>query len=82
MIHFIVILPRTDAIGSIAEATRDLLIYVLGALLAAIVVAAALYWRYPWSREGGRFGVAAITTFVAWIVWRVVLQQILAWDLS
>jgi len=60
--------------GSIAEVTRDLLIYVLGALLAAIVVAAALYWRYPWSRQRGRFGIAAIGTFVAWIVWRVVLQ--------
>ena len=54
--------------------TQDLLIYVLGALLAAIVVAAALYWRYPWSRQRGRFGIAAIGTFVAWIVWRVVLQ--------
>jgi len=60
--------------GSIAEVTRDLLIYVLGALLAAIVVAAALYWRYPWSRKRGRFGIAAIATFVTWIVWRVVLQ--------
>ena len=54
--------------------TQDLLIYVVGALLAAIVVAAALYWRYPWSRKRGRFGIAAIATFVAWIVWRVVLQ--------
>ena len=54
--------------------TQDLLIYVVGALLAAIVVAAALYWRYPWSRQRGRFGIAAIGTFVAWIVWRVVLQ--------
>jgi lipopolysaccharide export LptBFGC system permease protein LptF len=44
------------------------------ALLAAIVVAAALYWRYPWSRQRGRFGIAAIATFVAWILWRVVLQ--------
>ena len=54
--------------------TQALLIYVLGALLAAIVVAAALYWRYPWSRHRGRFGTAAIATFVAWIFWRVVLQ--------
>ncbi len=54
--------------------TQDLLIYVVGALLAAIVVAAVLYWRYPWSRQRGRFGVAAIATFVAWILWRVVLQ--------
>jgi len=54
--------------------TQDLLIYVVGALLAAIVVAAALYWRYPWSRKRGRFGIAAIATFVTWIVWRVVLQ--------
>ena len=54
--------------------TQDLLIYVLGALLAAIVVAAALYWRYPWSRQRGRFGIAAIGTFVAWIAWSVVLQ--------
>jgi len=54
--------------------TQALLIYVLGALLAAIVVAAALYWRYPWSRHRGRFGTAAIATFVAWILWRVVLQ--------
>ena len=54
--------------------TQDLLIYVLGALLAAIVVAAALYWRYPWSRQRGRFGIAAIATFIAWILWRVVLQ--------
>ena len=54
--------------------TQDLLVYVLGALLAAVVVAAALYLRYPWSRQRGRFGVAAIATFVAWILWRVVLQ--------
>ena len=54
--------------------TQDLLIYVVGALLAAIVVAAALYWRYPWSRKRGRYGIAAIATFVTWIVWRVVLQ--------
>ena len=54
--------------------TQDLLIYVVGALLAAIVVAAALYWRYPWSRQRGRFGIAAIGTFVAWIAWSVVLQ--------
>ena len=54
--------------------TQDLLIYVLGALLAAIIVAGALFWRYPWSRQRGRFGVAAIATFVAWILWRVVLQ--------
>ncbi len=54
--------------------TQDLPIYIVGALLAAIVVAAVLYWRYPWSRRRGRFGTAAIATFVAWILWRVVLQ--------
>ena len=43
-------------------------------MLAAIVVAAVLYWRYPWSRQRGRFGTAAIATFVAWISWRLVLQ--------
>ena len=52
----------------------DFLIYVVGALLAAIVVAAVLYWRYPWSRQSGRLGTAAIATFVAWLLWRVVLQ--------
>jgi hypothetical protein len=71
-----VVLPKAPAaaIGSIAEVTQDLLIYVVGALLAAIVVAGVLYWRYPWSRRRGRFGTAAIATFVAWILWRVVLQ--------
>jgi len=54
--------------------TQVLLIYVLGALLAAVVVAAAVYLRYPWSRQRGRFGIAAIATFIAWILWRVVLQ--------
>ena len=54
--------------------TQDLLIYVLGALLAAIVVAAVPYWRSPWSRRRGRLRTAAIATFVAWILWRVVLQ--------
>ena len=76
MIHFMVVLPKTPAaaIGSIAEVTQDSLIYVVGALLAAVIVAAALYWRYPWSRPRGRFGIAAMATFVAWILWRVVLQ--------
>src|SRR5947209_20010897 len=76
VIHFIVVLPKTPAaaIGSIAEVTQDFLIYVVGALLAAVIVAAVLYWRYPWSRPRGRFGTAAIATFVAWILWRVVLQ--------
>jgi len=54
--------------------TQDFLIYVVGALLAAVIVAAVLYWRYPWSRPRGRFATAAIATFVAWILWRVVLQ--------
>jgi len=54
--------------------TQDFLIYVVGALLAAVIVAAVLYWRSPWSRPRGRFGTAAIATFVAWILWRVVLQ--------
>ena len=40
--------------------TQDLLFYVLGALLVAIVVPAALYWRYPWSRQRGRFGIAGL----------------------
>ncbi|TMG52027.1 MAG: hypothetical protein E6H84_14630 [Chloroflexi bacterium] len=53
---------------------QDALIYVVGALLAAVIVAAVLYWRYPWSRPRGRYGTAAIATFVAWILWRVVLQ--------
>jgi len=53
---------------------QDALIYVVGALLAAVIVAAVLYWRYPWSRARGRFGSAATATFVAWILWRVVLQ--------
>src|SRR5438270_3318437 len=52
----------------------DLLIYVVGALLAAIVVAVVLYWRYPWSRQRARLGTAAIATFVAWLLWRLVLQ--------
>jgi len=43
-------------------------------VLAAIVVAAVLYWRYPWSRQRGRLRTAAIATFVAWIIWRLVLQ--------
>jgi len=51
--------------------TQDLPIYVVGALLAAIVVAGVLYWRYPWSRWRGRFGTAAIATFVGWILWRL-----------
>ena len=38
------------------------------------MVAAVLYWRYPWSRQRGRLGTAAIATFVAWILWRLVLQ--------
>ena len=54
--------------------TQDFLIYVVGALLAAVIVAAVLYWRSPWSRPRGRFGTAAIATFVAWIFSRVVLQ--------
>ena len=54
--------------------TQDFLVYVVGALLAAVIVAAVLYWRSPWSRPRGRFGTAAIATFVAWILWRVVLQ--------
>ena len=54
--------------------TQDFLIDVVGALLAAVIVAAVLYWRSPWSRPRGRFGTAAIATFVAWILWRVVLQ--------
>src|SRR5439155_24670249 len=47
--------PQTPAavIGSIAEVTEDFLIYVVGALLAAVIVAAVLYWRYPWSRLRG-----------------------------
>ena len=76
MIHFMVVLPKTPApaIGSIAELTQNFLIYVVGALLAAAIVAAVLYWRYPWSRPRGKLGTAAIATFVAWILWRVVLQ--------
>src|SRR5207248_4143114 len=68
--------PKTPAaaIGSIAEVAQDSLIYVVGALLAAVIVAAVLYWRYPWLRPRRRFGTAAIATFVAWILWRVVLQ--------
>ena len=54
--------------------TGDLLIDVVGALLAAIVVAAALYSRYPWSRPRRRLGTAATATFVAWLLWRVVLR--------
>jgi hypothetical protein len=57
-----------------SSVTQGLLIAVAGALLAAIVVAVVLRWRYPWSRERGRFMTAAIGTFLAWIVWRVVLQ--------
>ena len=53
---------------------QDALIYVVGALLAAVIVAAVLYWRYPWSRARARFGSAATATFVAWILWRAVLQ--------
>src|SRR2546425_1386659 len=76
VIHFMVVLPKTPAaaIGSIAEVTQNFLIYVVGALLAAAIVAAVLYWRYPWSRPRGRLGTAAIATFVAWILWRVVLE--------
>src|SRR2546430_17309751 len=73
VIHFIVVLPKTPAaaIGSIAEVTQDFLIYVVGALLAAVIVAAVLYWRYPWSRPRGRFGTAPIATFAAWVPWGV-----------
>src|SRR2546426_3606235 len=76
VIHFIVVLPKTPAaaIGSIAELTPDFLIYVLGALLAAVVVAAVLYLRYPWSRPRRRVGTAAIATVLPWILWRRVLQ--------
>jgi len=56
--------------------TQDSLIYVIGALLAAVIVAAVLYWRYPWSRARARFGSAATATFVAWILWRVVLLDV------
>src|SRR2546422_8913525 len=78
VIHFIVVLPKTPAaaIGSIAEETQDFLIYVVGALLAAVIVAAVMYWRYPWSRPRGRFGTPAIATFAAGILWRVALQFI------
>src|SRR2546430_4636967 len=71
-----VVLPKTPAaaIGSIAELTQNFLIYVVGALLAAAIVAAVLYWRYPLSRPRGRLGTAVIATFVAWILWRVVLE--------
>jgi len=75
VIHFMEALPSICcSIGSIAEVTQDFLAFVVGALLAAVIVAAVLYWRYPWSRPRGRFGTAAIATFVAWILWRVVLQ--------
>src|SRR2546426_880749 len=50
VIHFIADLHLRSPAGSIAEVTGDLLIDVVGALLAAIVVAVVLYSRYPWSR--------------------------------
>src|SRR5438309_11691190 len=49
VIHFMVVLPKTPAaaIGSIAEVNQDALIYVVGALLAAVIVAAVLYCAIP-----------------------------------
>src|SRR2546430_12651264 len=71
-----VVLPKTPAaaIGSIAELTQNFLIYVVGALLAAAIVAAVLYLRYPWSRPRGRLGTAALATLVGWVLCPVGLQ--------
>src|SRR5205823_3151909 len=74
VIHFMVVLPKTPAaaIGSIAEVNQDALTYVVGALLAAVIVAAVLYWRYPWSRPHGRFGTAGIAGALAILVDRFI----------
>src|SRR2546428_9869155 len=65
VIHFIVVLPKTPAaaIGSIAEVTQDFLIYVIGALLAAVIVAAVLFLRFPRVPPPGRFGDAPDAPF-------------------
>ena len=53
---------------------QDVLVYIVGALLASAVVAAILYWRFAWSRDRGRFVTAATATFIGWVLWRTVLQ--------
>src|SRR5436190_17697121 len=75
VIHFMVVLPKHLLLSSVASQSDSGLSHICrwcaarggdrrgGAVL-----------RSPWSRPRGRFGTAAIATFVAWILWRVVLQ--------
>src|SRR2546427_6318752 len=67
VIHFIVVLPKAPAaaIGSIAEVTQNFLIYVVGALLAAVVVAAGLYPRFSRSRPRRRVATPPLGPFFA-----------------
>jgi len=51
----------------------EAVVYVVGALLAAIAAGVVLRWR-SWSRGRGRWAIAAVGTFFAWIVWRAVLR--------
>lgn len=53
---------------------QDLLVDAVGALLAALVAGGVLWWGYAWSRQRGRFAMAAVATFVAWIAWHGVLR--------
>jgi len=43
-------------------------------VIAAALVAAAEYAR-PWSRQRGRFFVAAAGTFAGWMAWNLVLSE-------
>ena len=53
---------------------QEVVFDVVGALLAALVAGGILRWRDPWSRQRARWAIAGVATFVAWIVWRVVLR--------
>ncbi len=54
---------------------------VVGGLLAAAAAAAGLA-SWSWSRAQGRFVLGAVATFVAFVLWRLVLQSAAASSLD
>jgi len=56
--------------GRLVFAVRDIVIF---AVVAGVLASAALA-AWPWSRKGGRFMVAGITTTLGFIAWNLVLN--------